>query len=555
MPSRQNSSAPLPPETQSGEGDALIAEFVKKLTESHRPRVVDPVTGAVSEEPVVIDGPGSFECREGAHIVVENGSRESTEALVGIVLSSSLAIGGKPVRCSGVVPGVTMSASTGLFKLHDGETWDGVLDGMWKAIRPKLVDWLTMPSPSAGLTIGLNFGTEFEFGWDGPYRIDEGAMQIDVRHDPAFAAAYYRRRRQHPLVERAATPEEVSQAHAATISRLLIDALEKCRRTWEPLYARLPVPIRYRVTGALAAWQTLWQQMDGPPGESLMTALKTQPIPKLVREFADSVVSALPQVQSAWPPGELRLVASQSAVWQAFEVRNGVFYEPTPALHRLLDASFVADDVPVGMLKLPAETLCIIPEPSSWNRPNGIEVIALFKGEQSISFATWSRPADEGEEAVADLLNLSLSAPDKTIQALLEDVFRASASGDENLMQHWRGALDYAIKMLLYLTVREAHVVYDRAYTDAPRNFSGLGKRKRAERLAEIEQLYDRHIVGPAILDAGLTHGLPADDGHREVRGHWRRPHFKMQPHGPNASLRKLVFIGPTIVRPDRLGL
>ncbi|MFV8642729.1 hypothetical protein ACNREK_00335, partial [Ralstonia pseudosolanacearum] len=162
-----------------------------------------------------------------------------------------------------------MSASTGLFKLHDGETWDGVLDGMWKAICPKLVDWLTMPSPSAGLTIGLNFGVEFEFGWDGPYRIDEGAMQIDVRHDPAFAAAYYRRRRQYPLVERAATPEEVSQAHAATISRLLIDALEKCRRTWEPLYARLPVPIRYRVTGALPAWQTLWQQMDGPSRESL----------------------------------------------------------------------------------------------------------------------------------------------------------------------------------------------------------------------------------------------------------------------------------------------
>nr|WP_259341479.1 hypothetical protein [Ralstonia solanacearum] len=517
--------------------------------------MVDPATGSVSEEPIVIDGPGSFECREGARIMVENGSRQSTETLVGIVLSSSMALGGKPVRCSGVVPGVTMSVSTGLFKLHDGEEWDGAVDGMWKAIRSKLVDWLTTRSPSPGLTIGLNSGVEFEFGWDGPYRIDEGAMQIDVRHDPAFAATYYRRRRQRPLVERAATREEVSQAHAATISRLLIDALEKCRRTWEPLFARLPVPIRYRVTGALAAWQTLWQQMDVPSRESLMTALRTQPIPKLVRQFADSVVGALPQVQSDWPPGELRLVASQSAVWQAFEVRNGVFYEPTPALHRLLDASFVADDVPVGMLKLPAETLCIIPEPSSWNRPNGIEAIVLFRGEQSISLATWSHPADGSEEAVADLLNLSSSAPDKTIQALLDDVFRVSTSGDENLRQHWRGALDYAIKMLLYLTVREAHVVHDRAYTDAPRNFSGLGKRKRAERLAEIEQLYDRHIVGPAILDAGPTHGLSADDGHREVRGHWRRPHFKMQPHGPNASLRKLVFIGPTIVRPDRLGL
>ena len=108
--------------------------------------------------------------------------------------------------------------------------------------------------------------------------------------------------------------------------------------------------------------------------------------------------------------------------------------------------------------------------------------------------------------------------------------------------------------MLLYLKARDAHVVHDRSYSDAPRNFSGLGKRRRTQRLAEIEMLYDRHLVGPAILDIQPAAAVPAGDGsQREVRGHWRRPHFKMQPHGPNSSLRKLAFIGPTIVRPDRL--
>ncbi|WP_253606754.1 hypothetical protein [Burkholderia multivorans] len=70
--------------------------------------------------------------------------------------------------------------------------------------------------------------------------------------------------------------------------------------------------------------------------------------------------------------------------------------------------------------------------------------------------------------------------------------------------------------MLLYLNARDAQVVHDRAYSNAPRQFPRLGKRKRAERLAEIEQLYDRHVVGPAILDAeaaGIQSGR-TDDPH-----------------------------------------
>ncbi len=86
-----------------------------------------------------------------------------------------------------------------------------------------------------------------------------------------------------------------------------------------------------------------------------------------------------------------------------------------------------------------------------------------------------------------------------------------TASDMQHARQYWDQVLDYAIKMLLYLTVRDAQVVHDRAYTDAPRTFSGLGKRKRAERLAEIELLCDRHFVGPAILYMELPSGLPSD--------------------------------------------
>jgi hypothetical protein len=75
--------------------------------------------------------------------------------------------------------------------------------------------------------------------------------------------------------------------------------------------------------------------------------------------------------------------------------------------------------------------------------------------------------------------------------------------------------------------------------------FPGLGRKKREARLAEVDQLYDRFVVGSSALLSELD---AARDGH-EIAAHWRRPHFKTQPHGPNNSLRKLVFIGLTRVR------
>ncbi|WP_346279054.1 hypothetical protein [Burkholderia ambifaria] len=80
------------------------------------------------------------------------------------------------------------------------------------------------------------------------------------------------------------------------------------------------------------------------------------------------------------------------------------------------------------------------------------------------------------------------------------------------------------------------------------------GSVSRVKKVTLIEA-YGRHVVGPAILDAEAAGSASSDSAQREVSGHWRRPHFRMQPYGPLAALRKLVFVGPTLVRPDRLGL
>ncbi|RKE23962.1 hypothetical protein B0G76_8664 [Paraburkholderia sp. BL23I1N1] len=515
------------------------------------------------DRPLTLTSGECVEFCEGARVAVPDGSSVSTRGVVSIAILGSMTLAGKPVRCSGVVPGVTMWVSTGALRPRDADESEQFIDDIWEKIRPGLVDWLTMRTSPAGVTMALGADIRLEFGWDDRHRVRDGAMEIDVKHDPTFAAAYMKRRRQYPIVERSPEPGDTARLQGAQLRGLLVTALEKSIQTHDALYARLPASVRYRATGALTAWREFRREAEAFAPASLASMLRADPPTKLVQDFAEVTRRMLPHGVEGVPPEDLAVHASHSVIWQAFDERLGALYEPTPALHRLLEQAYIADDVPVGALELPVETLCIIPEPSRWTQPGECESIALFRGtkptshgtSQIISFVTCSRRADVRRSVLIDALDMSLDDPGRTVRELLDDAFAEPQPGDEEIRQHWRHALDYAIKMLLYLTARDAHVVHDRAYTQAPREFGGLGKRRRAERLAQIEQLYDRHIVGPAILDAESMGSLLADGVHHEVRGHWRRPHFRMQPYGPNSSLRKLAFIGPTIVRPDRLGL
>ena len=62
-----------------------------------------------------------------------------------------------------------------------------------------------------------------------------------------------------------------------------------------------------------------------------------------------------------------------------------------------------------------------------------------------------------------------------------------------------------------------------------------------------------RYIVGPAsVVDwAGETAGQLG--AHGELSAHCRRGHLRLQPYGPKSSLRKVLFIAPTVVRADQL--
>ncbi len=117
----------------------------------------------------------------------------------------------------------------------------------------------------------------------------------------------------------------------------------------------------------------------------------------------------------------------------------------------------------------------------------------------------------------------------------------------------WRKITEYAVKVLLYLQVQDAQVRWHTPHRDAPKVFPGLGRKKREAKLAEAERLYDRYVVGPVTLSDWAGEHVSELGAGGQLSPHWRRGHFRQQVHGPAHSLRKVMFIKPTLVRSDRL--
>lgn len=359
-----------------------------------------------------------------------------------------------------------------------------------------------------------------------------------------------------------------SRAHAtearSPLDLAVREAIESSLRTLQAEYGSLPTPVRLRACGAVAAWETA-RRAAGPAGRELEALLRDPAVPPLSllerqAEFIDRHTSF---DFSAAPMGNiLRTHAINTIYRQTFWARHGALYEPTPALHRLLEASDVAQDVPLSLIRVPAPALCIVPVPEVRDARDGFQAMLIFEhvqptpmggaarcltfilqmagGDDALVFA----PQDDGQTVV------------DAFHHPLQRVSLRTHQPDPDLAvayQRWKRPLDYAMKVLLYLAVHEGEVLEERAYSMAPRTFAGLGKRKREERQAQIERLYDRYVVGPAVLPESSRSLSTGETSAEEVSPHWRRGHFRLQPYGPRASLRKVMFISPTVVRADKL--
>ncbi|ABE47337.1 hypothetical protein [Polaromonas sp. JS666] len=104
--------------------------------------------------------------------------------------------------------------------------------------------------------------------------------------------------------------------------------------------------------------------------------------------------------------------------------------------------------------------------------------------------------------------------------------------------------VSHLAKTFLYLGMKEARARNLNDHTELKARLARVERKKQGKLEKRLQRLYDRIIVGPDALPQELRQG-PAAHG---VSPHWRRGHFRQQAHGLANSLRKLIFVRPTLV-------
>jgi hypothetical protein len=108
-------------------------------------------------------------------------------------------------------------------------------------------------------------------------------------------------------------------------------------------------------------------------------------------------------------------------------------------------------------------------------------------------------------------------------------------------------AVMHTAKVLLYLNSEEARTQNLPELSDLKQAWSRLGKSKQGKLARKMKKAYDRILVGPASYQ-DPTPSQAATPGSGGVSAHWRRGHFRNQAYGESRSLRKLIWIQPTMV-------
>jgi hypothetical protein len=338
---------------------------------------------------------------------------------------------------------------------------------------------------------------------------------------------------------------------------------------WMTNYKHLPIPVRFRASGALRAWEQVLDQLPGGDQVRTILADPRRSPHRCTEEFATAVGRHI-SAHDAEVVLMVQAMLQTSCDLLTFWLRRGALYEPTLPLGNLLGGVDMAEDMPMRYLQPPVPALCILPPWQQRHLCAGAAAVTIFSHDpfnlqtpasRTLMFMA-HRLTDDG--AIVDQLELPVTDEDASLAATVDRVARSSTLNTrlspqtepgtiEEAIESWRKVLDYVVKVLLYLATDGAMLHEIKPYTAAPRDFAGLGRRKRELRQAAIEQLYDRYIVGPQTASDWAGEHASLLGAHGQLTPHWRRGHLRMQAHGPHMTLRKPMFIKPTVVRADLL--
>lgn len=107
-------------------------------------------------------------------------------------------------------------------------------------------------------------------------------------------------------------------------------------------------------------------------------------------------------------------------------------------------------------------------------------------------------------------------------------------------------------KALLYISMPEVRRTVNLKFTELQKRLMAVkSSAKQAKLLRKEGRVADEILIhAPAAVPGGAGAGAGGDG----VAPAWRRGHFKNQPHGPQWSLRKLIFVAPYLIHANAEG-
>jgi hypothetical protein len=328
-------------------------------------------------------------------------------------------------------------------------------------------------------------------------------------------------------------------------------------------------PVHARNSGLVQAWQRWTESKEGMLHYSEMIPLLRSDRLRFEDnvQLLDKVIRSDPTWQESYRryPIDKESHFSTTCLITApllFWHQTHALIELTPALQQWLIRSDLGNDIPIDLLRPPAQACfirfgealqqAIVPPPdnaSSYDRIQGVYVFEAVRTR-------------EKQRALAFLPIFDLDAMHKVgvsnIDIVINDEQRSLSDHIEelcdsnNLSQdaaHFRSIAQICAKVFLYWSAVQTLRVKETPYTDALKQLERIGPKKAAKVRRQVDKLYDRVLLGPLELPVNTY------SANGEISPHWRRGHFRMQPHGPQMSLRKVMFIAPTLVRVDRLDI
>lgn len=331
-------------------------------------------------------------------------------------------------------------------------------------------------------------------------------------------------------------------------------------------------PIAPRNVDLVAVWQKWMQHLQRQCGANVPATEFQNPAPSLMEQ--ETLLWQNMRADRLWQSGQVDLGVGVNTLWEIsaplmFWTHPNAVIEPTDALDQLLLHSDIGQELPVGFLKAPqnANYICLGPqtrlaldaklpqyEVSQSLSHQGVYVFDTLKDNHRVITLVPMYEVAANKVYGSAMLELHVQRPEEALNDLIQRVCKETGQGD------YMVALAQAVaKLFLYMALPQAVCNEIKSYSQAKDQLNRSGPKKAAKFQRQLARLYDRMVVGPT--EVGIGHSAVGAEGHGggvggggdELSPHLRRGHFRMQPHGPNGSKRRLMFIAPTWVRADKL--